>query len=285
VHHIGAASNGGRFHIESDAQPSSIDTNPHLQGTAGPGERCVFPRASSATHPAITVLKSKSVLTVERQHALLVVDYQRRNQTTSLRRRRAKTRRPAHAATRPGSPAPRRQRDKLLKVTNVRNGILPKSDAERLPKQAIAGNRSRNHQAAAELLGIVLQSLSEFSRPLTTRATNARHGLRRHPPTPTGTQFWIWGPHLKRKRLRRALRPEPGPGDSPLAARPGVALRVLRRLVRCYRPQRFLRLRELIVQFAVAHRSDQDVDDHWDLVERRNGNGVLALVKLNRFRS
>src|SRR5437764_13493858 len=48
--------------------------------------------------PAITVLKSKSVLTVEGQHALLVVDYQRRNQTTSLRRRRAKTRRPAHAA-------------------------------------------------------------------------------------------------------------------------------------------------------------------------------------------
>jgi hypothetical protein len=44
----------------------------------------------------------------------------------------------------------------------VRNGILPKSDAERLLTQAIAGNRSRNHQAAAELLGIVLQSLSEF---------------------------------------------------------------------------------------------------------------------------
>jgi hypothetical protein len=44
----------------------------------------------------------------------------------------------------------------------VRNGILPKSDAERLLKKAIAGNRSRNHEAAAELLGIVLQSLSEF---------------------------------------------------------------------------------------------------------------------------
>ena len=44
----------------------------------------------------------------------------------------------------------------------VRNGILPKSDAERLLKQAIAGNRSRNHESAAELLGIVLQSLSEF---------------------------------------------------------------------------------------------------------------------------
>ena len=44
----------------------------------------------------------------------------------------------------------------------VRNGILPKSDAERLLTQAIAGNRSRNHQAVAELLGIVLQNLSEF---------------------------------------------------------------------------------------------------------------------------
>ena len=46
----------------------------------------------------------------------------------------------------------------------VRNGILPKSDAERLLKQAIAANRSGapGHQAAAELLGIVLQSLSEF---------------------------------------------------------------------------------------------------------------------------
>jgi hypothetical protein len=44
----------------------------------------------------------------------------------------------------------------------VRNGILPKSDAERLLTQAIAGNRSRNRQAAAELLGIVLQNLSEF---------------------------------------------------------------------------------------------------------------------------
>ena len=44
----------------------------------------------------------------------------------------------------------------------VSNGILPKSDAERLLMQAIAANRSRNHQAAAELLGIVLQNLSEF---------------------------------------------------------------------------------------------------------------------------
>ena len=47
----------------------------------------------------------------------------------------------------------------------VRNGILPKSDAERLLKQAIAGNRRGNHEAAAELLGIVLQSLSEFHPP------------------------------------------------------------------------------------------------------------------------
>jgi len=46
VHHMGAASNGGRFHIEGDAQLSSITPTPHLQGTAGPGERCVFPGAS-----------------------------------------------------------------------------------------------------------------------------------------------------------------------------------------------------------------------------------------------
>jgi hypothetical protein len=44
----------------------------------------------------------------------------------------------------------------------VSNGILQQADAERLLTQAIAGNRSRNHQAAAELLGIVLQNLSEF---------------------------------------------------------------------------------------------------------------------------
>jgi hypothetical protein len=49
----------------------------------------------------------------------------------------------------------------------VRNGILPKSDAERLLKQAIAGNRTGDagHQAAAELLGIVLQTLFEFQPP------------------------------------------------------------------------------------------------------------------------
>ena len=47
----------------------------------------------------------------------------------------------------------------------VRNGILPKSDAERLLKQAIAGNRSRNHEAAAELLTIVLQTVFNFQPP------------------------------------------------------------------------------------------------------------------------
>ena len=49
----------------------------------------------------------------------------------------------------------------------VRNGILPKSDAERLLKQAIAANRSRDpgHQAAAELLAIVLQTLFNFQPP------------------------------------------------------------------------------------------------------------------------
>jgi hypothetical protein len=44
----------------------------------------------------------------------------------------------------------------------VRNGILPKSDAERLLKQAIAANRIRDNQAAAELLAIVLETVSEF---------------------------------------------------------------------------------------------------------------------------
>ena len=44
----------------------------------------------------------------------------------------------------------------------VSNGILPKSDAERLLKQAIAANRIRHHQAAAELLAIVLETVSEF---------------------------------------------------------------------------------------------------------------------------
>jgi hypothetical protein len=46
----------------------------------------------------------------------------------------------------------------------VRNGVLPKSDAERLLKQAIAANRTRNPgtQAAAELLAIVLETVSGF---------------------------------------------------------------------------------------------------------------------------
>ena len=46
----------------------------------------------------------------------------------------------------------------------VRNGILPKSEAERLLKQAIAANRTRGpgNRAVAELLTIVLQTLSEF---------------------------------------------------------------------------------------------------------------------------
>jgi hypothetical protein len=46
----------------------------------------------------------------------------------------------------------------------VRNGILPKPEAERLLKQAIAGNRTRapSNLAAAELLAIVLQNLSKF---------------------------------------------------------------------------------------------------------------------------
>jgi hypothetical protein len=49
----------------------------------------------------------------------------------------------------------------------VKNGILPKSDAERLLKQAIAGNKTGDagHQAAAELLGIVLQTVFEFQPP------------------------------------------------------------------------------------------------------------------------
>ena len=46
----------------------------------------------------------------------------------------------------------------------VRNGILTKSDAERLLKQVIAANRTRDpgNQAAAELLAIVLETVSEF---------------------------------------------------------------------------------------------------------------------------
>ena len=47
----------------------------------------------------------------------------------------------------------------------VRNGILPKPEAERLLKQAIAGNRetqASGNLAAAELLAIVLQNVSKF---------------------------------------------------------------------------------------------------------------------------
>ena len=49
----------------------------------------------------------------------------------------------------------------------VRNGILPKSEAERLLKQAIAANRAGDlrHQPAAELLAIVLQTVSNFHSP------------------------------------------------------------------------------------------------------------------------
>jgi hypothetical protein len=49
----------------------------------------------------------------------------------------------------------------------VRNGILPKSDAERLLKQAIAANRTGDpgHQAAAELMTIVLQTVFNFQPP------------------------------------------------------------------------------------------------------------------------
>jgi hypothetical protein len=49
----------------------------------------------------------------------------------------------------------------------ARNGILPQSDAERLLKQAIAANRTGDpgHQAAAELLAIVLQTLFKFQPP------------------------------------------------------------------------------------------------------------------------
>ena len=69
------------------------------------------------------------------------------------------------------------------------------------------------------------------------------------------------------------------------AAPTGSVLRLLRRLARHHRPRWFLCLRELNVQFAVTHRSDKNVDDHGDLVERRNGDGVLTLLELNRFRS
>jgi hypothetical protein len=47
----------------------------------------------------------------------------------------------------------------------VSNGILPKSDAERLLKQVIAAKRTLDapgNQAAAELLALVLKTVSEF---------------------------------------------------------------------------------------------------------------------------
>jgi len=46
----------------------------------------------------------------------------------------------------------------------LRNGILPKPEAERLLKQAIAANRTGGpgNRAAAEVLALVLQTLSEF---------------------------------------------------------------------------------------------------------------------------
>jgi hypothetical protein len=49
----------------------------------------------------------------------------------------------------------------------LRNGILPKSEAEQLLKQAIAAKRTRDcrDQAAAELLAIVLQTVSKFHPP------------------------------------------------------------------------------------------------------------------------
>jgi hypothetical protein len=44
VHHMGAASNGGRFHIEGDAQPSSIHTNPAPSRDRWPWGASRFPQ-------------------------------------------------------------------------------------------------------------------------------------------------------------------------------------------------------------------------------------------------
>jgi hypothetical protein len=162
VHHIGAAFQRRPVPYR-ERRPAVFDRHqPAPSRNRWPWGALRFPQGLFGPHPAITVLQSKSVLTVERQHACssLITRGGIRRQAydgDAPRREEQRTR-----PTRPGSPAPRRQRDKLLKATNVRNGILPKSDAERLLKQAIAGNKSRNHQPAAELLGIVLQSLSEF---------------------------------------------------------------------------------------------------------------------------
>ena len=65
--------------------------------------------------------------------------------------------------------------------------------------------------------------------------------------------------------------------------RPDAARASSRRLAGRHGRHWFLRRRELIVQLAVAHRSDQNIDDEGDLIERRDGDCVLALLELNRF--
>ena len=49
----------------------------------------------------------------------------------------------------------------------VRNGIVPKAEAERMLKQAIAANRAGGpgNKIAAQMLGVVLKQLSEFRPP------------------------------------------------------------------------------------------------------------------------
>jgi hypothetical protein len=49
----------------------------------------------------------------------------------------------------------------------VKNGIVPKTEAEKMLKQAIAANRTGGpgNLAAAELLAVVLQNLSQFQPP------------------------------------------------------------------------------------------------------------------------
>jgi len=66
--------------------------------------------------------------------------------------------------------------------------------------------------------------------------------------------------------------------------RPDAARASSRRLAGRHGRHWFLRRRELIVQLAIAHRSDQNIDDEGDLIERRDGDCVLALLELNRFR-
>src|SRR5262245_29831733 len=48
---MGAASNGGRFHIEGDAQPSSIHTNPAPSRDRWPWGALRFPQGSWAICP------------------------------------------------------------------------------------------------------------------------------------------------------------------------------------------------------------------------------------------